>query len=179
MGTLMLGRQETEKLCSSGITFVVALNNETNGILNLNCDREMRIHGIACHVSEFVDNGGVHNLVVTVAAKDAGFNHHGRKKGSRQFCIARNRQCQRKRFVHVSFHCVRFKCIFLHTSSFSGNRFGRGTRFAHGTFCHVHAGKTKERQFGLDDLLVPSVQHCMAWGPALNLTANTFNWKGR
>ena len=64
--------------------------------------------------------------------------------------------------------------IVLHVNDVSGNRFSRGTRFILGTFCHVHVGRTKERHFGLDILLVLSNQQCVAQGLAMNLTAKSF-----
>ena len=76
-----LGHQETEKLYPSSITFLVALNIETNTVLNLNCNCEIRIQGIACHVGKFINNSGMHGLLVTIYRKNAGFNHHRRKDG--------------------------------------------------------------------------------------------------
>ena len=68
----LLGHQETEKLHPSGVTFAVVFNNERNTILNLSCDCETWIHGNAHHVGKFMDNGGVHGLIVTVDAQNAG-----------------------------------------------------------------------------------------------------------
>ena len=61
-----LRRQETEKLHTSSISFVTAFNNETNGILNLSGDHETGAHGNTCHVSNLLNNGGVHRFIVTV-----------------------------------------------------------------------------------------------------------------
>ena len=79
-----------EKLHTSGITFVAVVNNETNAVSNLGCDYEMGIHGITCHVGEFINNGGVHGLIIMVDRKNVGFNCHGREDG-KHFCTARNR----------------------------------------------------------------------------------------
>ena len=60
-----------------------------------------------------------------------------------------DRQCWCEGLVHLLFPCRKFAFVVLHRIDVGRNRFSGGTRFALGAFCHVHAGKAKERWLGL------------------------------
>ena len=75
------GRQELEKLRAGSITLAAAVNNETNGISNLSGNHETEAHSSARHVSNLVDNGGMHGFIVTVKGGNAGFNCHVGENG--------------------------------------------------------------------------------------------------
>ena len=56
--------------------FVIAFNKATKTILNLSCDCEMGFHGITRHVSDLINNKGVHDGLIIMVH---GFNHPARE----------------------------------------------------------------------------------------------------
>ena len=71
---LMLRYQELETFLPGSIALVVTFNKTTDTILNLTYYREIPFHCITHHVSNFVDNEGMHGFVILVHRKHAGFN---------------------------------------------------------------------------------------------------------
>ena len=65
----MLGHQEMKKLNTNSIMFVAVSNNEMNAVSNLSCNHEIGIYGITCHIGKFINNGGMHGIVVMVDGK--------------------------------------------------------------------------------------------------------------
>ena len=66
--------------------FVVTFNKTTDAVLNLACHCEMHFHGITRHVSNLVDNEGMHGFVITVHREHADFNCYARER-SRHFLV--------------------------------------------------------------------------------------------